>query len=47
VVRLEAEADPADAIRRSGLVWAQQPSGGAPQTSPVTIWVNPGTDSSS
>jgi len=41
VIRVESEADPADATRRSGLVWAQQPSGGAPQASPVTIWVNP------
>ena len=36
-----AEADPADAARRAGLVWKQEPAGGAPVGERVTIWVNP------
>ncbi len=41
VVVVEAEADPYAADARRGLVWSQQPAGGAPRSSPVTIWVNP------
>ncbi|MDH3308632.1 MAG: PBP1A family penicillin-binding protein [Acidimicrobiia bacterium] len=38
---VEAEADPADASRRSGLVWKQTPVGGSPAVGTVTLWVNP------
>ncbi|MCB2223915.1 MAG: PBP1A family penicillin-binding protein [Actinobacteria bacterium] len=41
VVRVEAESDPADALARAGLVWAQQPSAGAEPSGPVTVWANP------
>ncbi len=40
-VRTEAEADPDDALRRSGLVWSQMPAVGTPLPTAVTIWVNP------
>jgi beta-lactam-binding protein with PASTA domain len=40
-VVVEAESDPDDAARRSGLVWKQDPAAGAPNTVTVTIWVNP------
>jgi penicillin-binding protein 1A len=35
------ESDPDDAARRSGLVWGQQPSAGAPLDDRVVLWVNP------
>ncbi len=35
------ESDPADAVRRSGLVWKQDPASGAPRPDVVTVWVNP------
>ena len=41
---MEAEADPEDAIRRAGLVWAQLPAPGAGIDGPVTAWVNPPPD---
>jgi penicillin-binding protein 1A len=41
LVRLEAEADPEDAVRRAGIVWAQQPSAGSDPGESVTVWVNP------
>jgi penicillin-binding protein 1A len=38
----EAEADPNDAARRSGVVWKQDPSaGGAADGTTVTLWANP------
>ncbi len=37
----EAESIPEDARRRSGLVWKQDPSGGAVSDHVVRIWVNP------
>ncbi len=37
----EAESDPADASRRSGLVWKQSPVGGSPAEGTLTVWVNP------
>ncbi|MCP3974043.1 MAG: PASTA domain-containing protein, partial [bacterium] len=37
----EAESIPADAARRSGLVWKQDPSGGIVSDAVVRIWVNP------
>ena len=36
-----AEADPGDAIRRTGLVWKQDPAAGELLPGLVTIWVNP------
>jgi len=36
-----AESIPEDAARRSGLVWKQDPSGGAVDDGVVRIWVNP------
>jgi penicillin-binding protein 1A len=41
VIAREAEADPEDALLRSGKVWAQQPAEGAPVDGAVTLWVNP------
>ncbi|MDX1450807.1 MAG: PASTA domain-containing protein, partial [Acidimicrobiia bacterium] len=40
-VRTEAEADPEDALRRSGLVWSQMPAVGTPLPPSITIWANP------
>lgn len=40
-VVVESESIPEDAARRSGLVWKQDPSGGAIDDGIVTIWVNP------
>jgi len=40
-VVMEAESIPEDAVRRSGLVWKQDPSGGAISDAVVRIWVNP------
>lgn len=40
-VIIEAESIAEDAARRSGLVWKQDPSGGAIDSSIVRIWVNP------
>ncbi len=37
----EAEANPNDAARRSGVVWKQQPAPGSPAGPPVRIWANP------
>ena len=37
----EAESIPEDAARRSGLVWKQDPAGGAISDAVVRIWVNP------
>jgi len=37
----EAESIPEDAARRSGLIWKQDPAGGAVSDSVVRIWVNP------
>lgn len=41
VVAKEPESVPEDALRRSGMVWAQQPAEGAPAEGAVTLWVNP------
>lgn len=41
VIMVEAEADPEDAIRRSGIVWKQNPAGGSDPPDIVTVWVNP------
>ncbi len=38
---IESESLPEDAIRRSGLVWKQDPSGGTISDMVVRIWVNP------
>ncbi len=38
---VEAESIAEDAIRRSGLVWKQDPAGGAVTDALVRIWVNP------
>jgi penicillin-binding protein 1A len=40
-VIVAAEADPEDARARSGLVWKQDPAGGAVRDGIVVIWVNP------
>lgn len=40
-VVVEAESDPDDARRRSGMVWKQDPAAGAANDQAVTIWVNP------
>jgi penicillin-binding protein 1A len=40
-LRFEAESNPADAQRRTGVVWKQDPAGGAPNDGPITLWVNP------
>jgi len=40
-VIIEAESIAQDAARRSGLVWKQDPSGGAVTEAVVRIWVNP------
>ncbi len=40
-LRFEAESDPDDARRRSGVVWKQDPAGGAPNAGPIVLWVNP------
>jgi hypothetical protein len=36
-----AEEDPALAAARRGIVWKQEPAGGAPAGGVVTLWVNP------
>jgi penicillin-binding protein 1A len=36
-----AEANPDDAVRRSGVVWKQDPAAGAPAAGTVTLWANP------
>jgi beta-lactam-binding protein with PASTA domain len=41
VIAREPESVPADALLRSGKVWAQQPAEGAPADGAVTVWVNP------
>ena len=40
-VILQAEANPDDATRRTGLVWKQDPSPGEDPSNGVTLWVNP------
>jgi penicillin-binding protein 1A len=40
-LRFEAESNPADAQRRTGVVWKQDPAGGSPNDGPITLWVNP------
>ncbi len=40
-VRIEAEANPDDARRRTGVVWKQQPAPGAPAQGTVILWANP------
>jgi penicillin-binding protein 1A len=40
-VRVEAESDPEDAARRSGMVWKQDPAPGTTPTGPVVLWANP------
>ncbi len=40
-LRFEPESDPDDARRRTGLVWKQDPAGGAPNEGTVILWVNP------
>ena len=40
-LRFEAESNPDDARRRSGVVWKQDPAGGAPNAGPIILWVNP------
>ena len=40
-VIIEAEADADSALRRSGMVWKQDPAGGSPTTDSVTVWANP------
>lgn len=40
-VVIEAESDPDDATRRSGVVWKQDPGPGGAATGTVTLWVNP------
>ena len=37
----EAEADADSAIRRTGMVWKQNPAGGSNAVETVTVWVNP------
>jgi len=37
----QSESIPEDALRRSGLVWKQDPSGGAVSDNVVRIWANP------
>jgi penicillin-binding protein 1A len=37
----EAEENPEDAARRSGVVWKQNPGPGAPATGVLRLWVNP------
>ncbi|NOY54833.1 MAG: PBP1A family penicillin-binding protein [Actinobacteria bacterium] len=37
----EAEANPNDAARRTGVVWKQEPIPGTSAGRPVTLWVNP------
>lgn len=40
-VLVEAESDAEDAVRRSGVVWKQDPAPGAPAGGTVTVWINP------
>lgn len=37
----EAESDPDDARRRTGVVWKQDPAGGSPNQGTIRLWVNP------
>jgi len=37
----QAEANPDDAARRTGVVWKQEPVPGTPAGRPVTLWANP------
>ena len=39
--RFEAESDPDDARRRSGVVWKQDPAGGTVNQGTIILWVNP------
>ena len=36
-----AESNPDDALRRSGVVWKQDPGPGASATGTVRLWANP------
>ncbi len=38
---VQEEADPVSAARRPGVVWKQDPAGGAPAEGVVRVWVNP------
>lgn len=40
-VLIQAEADAADAARRTGMVWKQSPQPGSEPTGVVTLWANP------
>ncbi len=40
-VIIQAEANPDDAVRRTGIVWKQDPSPGEDPGNGVTLWVNP------
>ena len=40
-LRFESEADPDDARRRTGVVWKQDPAGGALNEGTIVLWVNP------
>ncbi|MFQ5968127.1 MAG: PBP1A family penicillin-binding protein [Acidimicrobiia bacterium] len=40
-VVIESESDPADAARRTGMVWKQEPAPGSPAEGAVTLWANP------
>ena len=40
-VRVEAESDPADADRRPGMVWKQEPAPGTEPGATVVLWANP------
>lgn len=37
----EAEANPDDATRRTGVIWKQDPASGGEPTGVVTVWINP------
>jgi penicillin-binding protein 1A len=39
--RFEAESDPEDARRRTGVVWKQDPASGAPNEGTIILWINP------
>jgi penicillin-binding protein 1A len=40
-LRFETESDPDDARRRTGVVWKQDPAGGALNEGTIVLWVNP------
>ncbi len=40
-VRVESESDPADAARRPGMVWKQEPAPGTEPGSTIVLWANP------